>query len=40
MSAIATIYAKKVSNGTKTIDEVPETIRDEVKKILGLEDDE
>lgn len=35
MSAIAKLYAEKVRNGEKTIDEVPERWRDEVIEILG-----
>ncbi|MCD7882538.1 MAG: hypothetical protein LUI87_02350 [Lachnospiraceae bacterium] len=37
MSAIANIYAKKVSNGERTIESVPENIRTEVAEILGIE---
>ncbi|MCC8047311.1 MAG: hypothetical protein LIP12_17795 [Clostridiales bacterium] len=37
MSAIASIYAKKVSNGERTIESVPETIRTEVAELLGIE---
>lgn len=34
MSAIAKLYAEKVKNGEKTIDEVPERWREEVRQIL------
>lgn len=34
MSAIAKLYAEKVKNGEKTIEEVPERWREEVRKIL------
>lgn len=37
MSAIASIYAKKVANGDRTIDSVPDGIRAEVAEILGVE---
>ena len=35
MSAIAKLYAEKVRSGEKTINEVPERWRDEVREILG-----
>lgn len=34
MSAVAQIYAKKILKGEKTIDDVPEVIREEVTLIL------
>ena len=37
MSAIAKLYADKVRSGEKTIDEVPERWREEVRRILEEE---
>ena len=34
MSAIAKLYAEKVKNGEKTIEEVPERWREEVREII------
>ena len=34
MSAIAKLYADKVLSGEKTLDDVPERWRDEVRKII------
>ena len=39
MSAIAFLYADQVRNGRRTIDEVPERWRDEVRRILAIDDD-
>lgn len=35
VSAIAKIYARQVQKGNKSIDEVPESIKDQVLFILG-----
>lgn len=37
MEAIAKIYADLVRAGRRTIDEVPETVRDMVKDMLGID---
>jgi len=37
MEAIAKIYAELVKAGRRTIEEVPETVRDIVKQMLGIE---
>ena len=34
MSAIANIYVSLIEKGKKTIDQVPENLKDEVKSIL------
>lgn len=34
---MAKIYANLIKHGLKTIDDVPEKIRDEVKEVLGLD---
>ena len=36
---MAEMYAKMVQRGIKTIDEVPVRYREEVKQILGLDED-
>lgn len=36
---MAEMYAKMVQRGIKTIDEVPARYREEVKQILGLDED-
>ena len=36
MSAVAMLYADQVRKGKRTIDEVPERWREEVKEILGM----
>jgi hypothetical protein len=37
---MAEMYAKMVQRGIKTIDQVPAAFREEVKRILGIEDEE
>ncbi len=37
---MAEMYAKMVQRGIKTIDQVPAAFREEVKRLLGLEDKE
>lgn len=37
IEAIAKIYADLVRAGRRTIDEVPETVRDMVKDMLGID---
>ena len=36
---MAEMYAKMVERGIKTIDDVPARYREEVKQILGLDED-
>ena len=36
---MAEMYAKMVQRGIKTIDQVPAAFREEVKRILGIEDE-
>lgn len=40
MSYIAYVYADLIKKGKKTIDQVPEQVRDEVREILGEKGDE
>lgn len=37
---MAEMYAKMVQRGLKDIEEVPIAFRDEVKRILGIEDED
>ena len=37
---MAEMYAKMVQRGLKTIDEVPAAFREEVKEILGINNDD
>ena len=37
---MAEMYAKMVQRGIKTIDQVPAAFREDVKRILGIEDEE
>ena len=37
---MAEMYAKMVQRGLKTLEEVPAVFREEVKRILGIEDED